>query len=155
MTEGMQYNVDAGKAALHSLEQLGLFDKIRLLPSFDPEYADRGGILLHILVREHPCQSVSLKGEWSFLVKESGWPDLRTLQPGGSVCVQQRNIAGLDRTVSATVATSNLWQPEVQTHPCTFRMMCTSDLSMCILTWEALKIPTTTLCGWGPSASGS
>ncbi len=33
--------------------------------------------------------------------------------------------------------------------------MCTSDLSMCILTWEALKIPTTTLCGWGPSASGS
>jgi hypothetical protein len=113
VTEGMQYNVDAGKAALDSLEQLGLFDKIRLLPSFDPEYADRGGILLHILVREHPCQSVSLKGEWSFLAKESGWPDLRTLQPGGSVCVQQRNIAGLDRTVSATVATSNLWQPEV------------------------------------------
>jgi hypothetical protein len=76
VTEGMQYNVDAGKAALHSLEQLGLFDKIRLLPSFDPEYADRGGVLLHILVREHPCQSVSLKGEWSFLAKESGWPDL-------------------------------------------------------------------------------
>ncbi len=76
MSEGMQYNVDAGKAALDSLEQLGLFDKIRLLPSFDPEYADRGGILLHILVREHPCQSVSLKGEWSFLAKESGWPDL-------------------------------------------------------------------------------
>jgi hypothetical protein len=28
------------------------------------------------LVKEHPYQSFSLKGEWNFLAKESGWPDL-------------------------------------------------------------------------------
>jgi hypothetical protein len=53
-----------------------LFDKIHLLPSFDLEFVDKGGILLHILLKEHPYQLVSLKGEWNFLAKEIGWHDL-------------------------------------------------------------------------------
>lgn len=36
-----------------------------------------------------------------------------TLQPGGSLCVEHRNINGLNRTVSGSVTTSNLLRPEV------------------------------------------
>jgi hypothetical protein len=64
------------KQSIHNLKYLKLFDKLCLLPSFDPEFVDKGGILLHILVKEHPYQLVSLKGEWSFLAKESSWPNL-------------------------------------------------------------------------------
>ncbi len=54
MTEGMQYNADASKATLHNLEQLGLFDKIRLLPSFDPKFADKGGFYFIYWSRNTP-----------------------------------------------------------------------------------------------------
>ncbi|KAG0599508.1 hypothetical protein M758_12G157500 [Ceratodon purpureus] len=110
--EGMQFNADAGKAAVRRVEQLGLFDKVNVLAASDSDCGDREGIALHIVVKESPCQSADVNTEWSFLCNDAGRPNLSTLQPGASLCVQHRNINGLNRTVSGSVSTSNLLRPE-------------------------------------------
>lgn len=110
--EGMPFNSEAGKAALKRIEQLGLFDKVNILAASDSDCGDRKGIAVHILVKEGPRQSAEVSTEWSFLCNDAGRPDLWTLQPGGSLCVQHRNINGLSRTVSGCISTSNLLRPQ-------------------------------------------
>lgn len=74
--EGMQFNSEAGKAALRSVEQLGLFDKVNMLAASDSGCGDREGIALHIVVKESPRQSADVSTEWSFLCNDAGRPNL-------------------------------------------------------------------------------
>ena len=72
----MQYNMGAGKAALHAVEQLGLFEKVSVLAAADGECGDTDGVALKIRLRERPRHSAALSSEWSFLCNDSGRPTL-------------------------------------------------------------------------------
>ena len=72
----MQFNSEAGQAALKMVEQLGLFDKVNVVAASDSDCGGREGIALHIVVKESPRQSADLSTEWSFLCNDAGRPNL-------------------------------------------------------------------------------
>lgn len=76
----MQYNVGAGKAALHNIFQLNLFDNVQVIPQPDAELSDGGGVMLDVVVSERPAKCAYVDTEWSFVTTDSGRPDLVHVQ---------------------------------------------------------------------------
>ncbi|KAH7424821.1 hypothetical protein KP509_11G026700 [Ceratopteris richardii] len=107
---GHIFNIEAGKKALRDINSLGLFSNIEVNPRPDEE--KEGGIVVEIKLKELDQQTAEVSTEWSISPGGSGWPTLSSIQPGGSVTFEHRNLFGLNRSIFGSVTSNNLLNPQ-------------------------------------------
>uniref|UniRef100_A0A0D9XNE5 Uncharacterized protein n=1 Tax=Leersia perrieri TaxID=77586 RepID=A0A0D9XNE5_9ORYZ len=107
---GHIYNNAAGKQALNNIHSLGLFSSVEVQPRPDETY--QGGVVVAIKLKEQEPKSAQLATEWSIVPGCQGRPTLASIQPGGTLSFEHRNISGLNRSLVGSVTSSNLLNPE-------------------------------------------
>ncbi|KAI4997297.1 hypothetical protein ZWY2020_052639 [Hordeum vulgare] len=119
---GHIFNIGAGKQALKNINALGLFSNIEVNPR--PDETKEGGVLVEIKLKEQDPKSVEVETVWNFVPGDQGRPTLASIQPGGGVTFEHRNICGLNRSLAGSFSSSNLLNPQVDvsfkleyTHP--------------------------------------
>uniref|UniRef100_K3ZR18 Uncharacterized protein n=1 Tax=Setaria italica TaxID=4555 RepID=K3ZR18_SETIT len=90
---GHIYNIGAGKQALKHINSLALFSNIEVNPR--PDETKEGGVVVEIKLKEHEPKSAEA-----------------SIQPGGTVSFEHRNISGLNRSLVGSVTSSNLLNPQ-------------------------------------------
>ncbi|XLR55786.1 hypothetical protein HN51_010112 [Arachis hypogaea] len=108
---GYVFNIEAAKQALRNINSsLALFSKIEVNPK--PDEKSEGGIIVEIKLKELDQKTAEVSTEWSIVPGRGGRPTLASLQPGGTVTFEHRNLQGLNRSVSGSVTTSNFFNPQ-------------------------------------------
>ncbi|KAJ0266732.1 hypothetical protein HA466_0006790 [Hirschfeldia incana] len=107
---GNVLNMKAANQAVKKLLSLNLFSNVEIVPRADEK--NEGGVILEINIREADRKSAEVSTEWSIVPGSGGAPSLDSLQPGGSVTFEHRNIHGLNRSLMGSVTASNLLNPE-------------------------------------------
>ncbi|URE42214.1 Surface antigen [Musa troglodytarum] len=107
---GHVFNIEAGKQALRNINSLALFSNIEVNPR--PDEKKEGGIIVEIKLREMDQKSAEVSTEWSIVPGRDGRPTLASVQPGGTVSFEHRNIKGLNRSIVGSVTSSNLLNPQ-------------------------------------------
>ncbi|XP_057548455.1 protein TOC75-3, chloroplastic-like [Amaranthus tricolor] len=107
---GHVFNIEAGKQALRNINSLGLFSNIEVNPR--PDEKNEGGIIVEIKLKELDQKSAEVSTEWSIVPGRQGRPTLASIQPGGTVSFEHRNIKGLNRSFLGSVTTSNFLNPQ-------------------------------------------
>ncbi|KAL6656827.1 hypothetical protein ACP70R_004607 [Stipagrostis hirtigluma subsp. patula] len=107
---GHIYNIGAGKQALKYINSLALFSNIEVTPR--PDETKEGGIVVEIKLKEMEPKSAEVTTEWSIVPGREGRPTLASIQPGGTVSFEHRNISGLNRSLVGSVTSSNLLNPQ-------------------------------------------
>ncbi|XP_057536080.1 protein TOC75-3, chloroplastic-like [Amaranthus tricolor] len=107
---GHVFNIEAGKQALRNINSLGLFSNIEVNPR--PDEKNEGGIIVEIKLKELDQKSAEVSTEWSIVPGPQGRPTLASIQPGGTVSFEHRNIKGLNRSFLGSVTTSNFLNPQ-------------------------------------------
>ncbi|MCO5603197.1 hypothetical protein L7F22_057344 [Adiantum nelumboides] len=110
LEEGYLFNIEAGKRALRNVNNLGLFSNIEVNPRPDEE--NDGGIVVEVKLKELDQKTAEVSTEWSIAPGGNGWPTLATIQPGGSVTFEHRNLQGLNRSLFGSVTSNNLLNPQ-------------------------------------------
>eukprot|EP00252_Welwitschia_mirabilis_P014976 TRINITY_DN33063_c0_g1_i1.p1 TRINITY_DN33063_c0_g1~~TRINITY_DN33063_c0_g1_i1.p1 ORF type:complete len:799 (+),score=141.39 TRINITY_DN33063_c0_g1_i1:214-2610(+) len=110
LAPGHVFNIEAGKQALRNLNSLGLFSNIEINPR--PDEQTEGGIIVEVKLKELEPKTAEVNTEWSIVPGRGGRPALASIQPGGSVTIEHRNIKGLNRSLIGTVTSSNLFNPQ-------------------------------------------
>uniref|UniRef100_A0A453IEA7 Toc75-like POTRA domain-containing protein n=1 Tax=Aegilops tauschii subsp. strangulata TaxID=200361 RepID=A0A453IEA7_AEGTS len=90
---GHIFNIGAGKQALKNINSLALFSNIEVNPR--PDETKEGGIVVEIKLKELEPKSAEA-----------------SIQPGGTVSFEHRNIYGLNRSIVGSVTSSNLLNPQ-------------------------------------------
>ncbi|KAF8669354.1 hypothetical protein HU200_051695 [Digitaria exilis] len=106
---GYIYNVGAAKQALKHINALGLFSNIEV--SHRPDEAKEGGLVVEIKLKEQKPKSAEVTTEWSIVPAHQGRPTLASIQPGGTISFEHRNISGFNRSLVGSVTSSNLLNP--------------------------------------------
>ncbi|XP_030537608.2 protein TOC75-3, chloroplastic [Rhodamnia argentea] len=104
------FNIEAGKQALRNINSLALFSNIEVNPR--PDEKNEGGIIVEIKLKELEQKQAEVSTEWSIVPGRGGRPTLASLQPGGTVSFEHRNIKGLNRSILGSVTTSNFFNPQ-------------------------------------------
>ncbi|XP_072975026.1 protein TOC75-3, chloroplastic-like [Typha angustifolia] len=107
---GHVFNIEAGKQALRNINSLALFSNIEVNPR--PDEKNDGGIIVEIKLKELEQKSAEVSTEWSIVPGRQGRPTLASIQPGGTVSFEHRNIKGLNRSIIGSVTSSNLLNPQ-------------------------------------------
>ncbi|KAK8948681.1 hypothetical protein KSP39_PZI006302 [Platanthera zijinensis] len=107
---GHVFNIEAGKQALRNINSLALFSNIEVNPR--PDEKNEGGIIVEIKLKELEQKSAEVSTEWSIVPGRQGRPTLASIQPGGTVTFEHRNIKGLNRSIVGSVTSSNLLNPQ-------------------------------------------
>lgn len=107
---GQIFNIEAGKQALRNINSLGLFSNIEVNPR--PDEKNEGGIIVEIKLKELDQKSAEVSTEWSIVPGRQGRPTLASIQPGGTVSFEHRNLQGLNRSLLGSVTTSNFFNPQ-------------------------------------------
>ncbi|CAL9058522.1 protein TOC75-3, chloroplastic-like [Musa acuminata AAA Group] len=107
---GHVFNIEAGKQALRNINSLALFSNIEVNPR--PDEKNEGGIIVEIKLREMDQKTAEVSTEWSIVPGRDGRPTLASVQPGGTVSFEHRNINGLNRSIVGSVTSSNLLNPQ-------------------------------------------
>ncbi|XP_023920680.2 protein TOC75-3, chloroplastic [Quercus suber] len=107
---GQVFNIEAGKQALRNINSLGLFSNIEVNPR--PDEKNEGGIIVEIKLKELEQKSAEVATEWSIVPGRGGRPTLASLQPGGTITFEHRNLSGLNRSIMGSVTTSNFLNPQ-------------------------------------------
>ncbi|KAK8933922.1 hypothetical protein KSP39_PZI015189 [Platanthera zijinensis] len=89
-----------------------MFSNIEVNPR--PDEKNEGGIIVEIKLKELEQKPVEVSTEWSIVPGRQGRPTLASIQPGGTVTFEHRNIKGLDRSILGSVTLSNLLNPQEQ-----------------------------------------
>ncbi|GBG61930.1 hypothetical protein CBR_g26093 [Chara braunii] len=110
MQRGEMYNIEDGRKALRDVFMLQLFENVQVVPK--PDESEEGSVVVDIVVKERQMKTAEVETEWSIAPGESGRPALASIQPGGSVFFEHRNIAGENRSIYGSVSTSNLFNPQ-------------------------------------------
>ncbi|KAL3518153.1 hypothetical protein ACH5RR_020742 [Cinchona calisaya] len=110
LQKGEVFNIEAGKQALRNVNSLGLFSNIEVNPR--PDEKNEGGIIVEIKLKELEQASAEVSTEWNIVPGRGGRPTLASIQPGGTVSFEHRNIRGLNRSLLGSVNTSNLLNPQ-------------------------------------------
>ncbi|GFZ19853.1 translocon at the outer envelope membrane of chloroplasts 75-III [Actinidia rufa] len=110
LQEGHVFNIEAGKQALRNLNSLALFSNIEVNPK--PDEKREGGIIVEIKLKELEQKSAEVSTEWSIVPGHGGRPTLASIQPGGTVSFEHRNLKGLNRSILGSVTTSNFLNPQ-------------------------------------------
>ncbi|CAN1150525.1 Protein TOC75-3, chloroplastic [Linum perenne] len=107
---GNVFNIEDGKLALKNINALALFSNIEVNPK--PDEKKEGGIIVEIKLKELEPKSAEVSTEWSIVPGRGGRPTLASIQPGGTVSFEHRNIKGLNRSVVGSITTSNFFLPQ-------------------------------------------
>ncbi|KAL5991821.1 hypothetical protein ACLOJK_012732 [Asimina triloba] len=107
---GHVFNIEAGKLALRNINSLALFSNIEVNPR--PDEKNDGGIIVEIKLKELEQKSAEVSTEWSIVPGRQGRPTLASIQPGGTVSFEHRNLKGLNRSILGSVTSSNLLNPQ-------------------------------------------
>ncbi|CAK9187872.1 unnamed protein product [Ilex paraguariensis] len=107
---GNVFNIEAGKQALRNINSLALFSNIEVNPR--PDEKNEGGIIVEIKLKELEQKSAEVSTEWSIVPGRGGRPTLASIQPGGTVSFEHRNLKGLNRSILGSVTTSNFLNPQ-------------------------------------------
>ncbi|KAL6180566.1 hypothetical protein ACLB2K_047227 [Fragaria x ananassa] len=107
---GYVFNIEAGKQALRNINSLALFSNIEVNPR--PDEKNEGGIIVEIKLKELEQKTAEVSTEWSIVPGRGGYPTLASLQPGGTVTFEHRNLKGLNRSILGSVTTSNFYNPQ-------------------------------------------
>nr|KYP58515.1 hypothetical protein KK1_013926 [Cajanus cajan] len=107
---GYTFNIEAGKQALRNVNSLALFSNIEVNPR--PDEKQEGGIIVEIKLKELEQKSAEVSTEWSLVPGRGGYPTLASVQPGGTVSFEHRNLQGLNRSVNGSITTSNFLNPQ-------------------------------------------
>ncbi|CAN0854350.1 Protein TOC75-3, chloroplastic [Linum grandiflorum] len=107
---GNVFNIEDGKTGLRNLNALSLFSNIEVNPK--PDEKKEGGIIVEINLKELEPKSAEVSTEWSIVPGRGGRPTLASIQPGGNVLFEHRNIKGLNRSVTGSITTSNFFLPQ-------------------------------------------
>ncbi|RHN76121.1 putative chloroplast envelope protein translocase, IAP75 [Medicago truncatula] len=107
---GNTFNIEAGKQALKNINSLSLFSNIEVNPR--PDETSEGGIIVEIKVKEMDQKTADVSTEWSIIPGRGGYPTLASLQPGGTISFEHRNLQGLNRALSGSITTSNFFNPQ-------------------------------------------
>ncbi|KAF7823697.1 protein TOC75-3, chloroplastic-like [Senna tora] len=107
---GYTFNIEAGKQALRNINSLALFSNIEVNPR--PDEKNEGGIIVEIKLKELEQKTAEVSTEWSIVPGRGGRPTLASLQPGGTVTFEHRNLQGLNRSLIGSVTTSNFFNPQ-------------------------------------------
>ncbi|XP_073054790.1 protein TOC75-3, chloroplastic-like [Primulina eburnea] len=110
LRQGQVFNIEAGKQALRNINSLALFSNIEVNPR--PDEKNEGGIIVEIKLKELEQKSAEVSTEWSIVPGRGGRPTLASIQPGGTVSFEHRNIQGLNRSLLGSVTTSNFLNPQ-------------------------------------------
>ncbi|XP_024974988.1 protein TOC75-3, chloroplastic [Cynara cardunculus var. scolymus] len=110
LQKGYIFNIEAGKQALRNINSLSLFSNIEVNPR--PDEKNEGGIIVEIKLKELEQKSAEVSTEWSIVPGRGGRPTLASIQPGGTVSFEHRNIKGLNRSLLGSVTTSNFLNPQ-------------------------------------------
>ncbi|XP_051134327.1 protein TOC75-3, chloroplastic [Andrographis paniculata] len=110
LRQGKVFNIEAGKQALRNINALTLFSNIEVNPR--PDEKNEGGIIVEIKLKELEQKSAEVSTEWSIVPGAGGRPTLASIQPGGTVSFEHRNIKGLNRSLLGSVTTSNFLNPQ-------------------------------------------
>ncbi|XP_027341151.1 protein TOC75-3, chloroplastic-like isoform X1 [Abrus precatorius] len=107
---GYTFNIEAGKQALRNINSLALFSNIEVNPR--PDENNEGGIIVEIKLKELEQKTAEVSTEWSIVPGRGGHPTLASLQPGGTVTFEHRNLQGLNRSLTGSITTSNFLNPQ-------------------------------------------
>jgi len=107
---GDLYNLDDGKKALRDIFLLQLFDNVQVVPR--PDQADPQSVNVDIMLRERPKKTAEVECEWNVAPGDTGRPSLVSVQPGGTVFFEHRNLQGEGRQLYGSVSTSNFFAPQ-------------------------------------------
>ncbi|EFJ06295.1 hypothetical protein SELMODRAFT_430784 [Selaginella moellendorffii] len=110
LSSGKIFNIEAGKKALRNINNLSLFSNIEVNPRPDEEI--EGGITVEVKLKELEQNTTEISTEWSIVPGNSRRPTLASIQPGGNVTFEHRNIKGLNHTLFCTVTSNNLFNPQ-------------------------------------------
>ncbi|KAJ4725758.1 protein TOC75-3, chloroplastic-like [Melia azedarach] len=110
LRQGNVFNIEAGKQALRNINSLALFSNIEVNPR--PDEKNEGGIIVEIKLKELDQKSAEVSAEWSLVPGRGGRPTFASLQPGGTVSFEHRNLQGLNRSILGSVTTSNFLNPQ-------------------------------------------
>lgn len=110
LRQGHVFNIEAGKQALRNINSLALFSNIEVNPR--PDEKNEGGIIVEIKLKELEQKTAEVSSEWSIVPGRGGRPTLASIQPGGTVSFEHRNIKGLNRSILGSVTTSNFLNPQ-------------------------------------------
>ncbi|XAR60640.1 hypothetical protein NMG60_11034095 [Bertholletia excelsa] len=110
LRQGHVFNIEAGKQALRNINSLALFSNIEVNPR--PDEKNEGGIIVEIKLKELEQKSAEVSTEWSIVPGRGGGPTLASIQPGGTVSFEHRNLKGLNRSILGSVTTSNFLNPQ-------------------------------------------
>ncbi|VFQ98221.1 unnamed protein product [Cuscuta campestris] len=110
LRKGKVFNIEVGKQALRNINSLSLFSNIEVNPR--PDEKNEGGIIVEIKLKELDHKSAEVSTEWSIVPGRGGRPTLASIQPGGTVSFEHRNIKGLNRSILGSVTTSNFLNPQ-------------------------------------------
>ncbi|CAA2969642.1 TOC75-3, chloroplastic [Olea europaea subsp. europaea] len=110
LRQGQVFNIEDGKQALRNINSLALFSNIEVNPR--PDEKNEGGIIVEIKLKELEQKSAEVSTEWSIVPGRGGRPTLASVQPGGTVSFEHRNINGLNRSILGSVTTSNFLDPQ-------------------------------------------
>ena len=108
---GYTFNIEVGKQALRNINSLALFSNIEVNPR--PDEKNEGGIIVEIKLKELEQKTAEVSTEWSIVPGRGGRPTLASIQPGGTVTFEHRNLQGLNRSIMGSVTTSNFLNPQV------------------------------------------
>ncbi|CAN6696015.1 unnamed protein product [Malus baccata var. baccata] len=107
---GYVFNIEAGKQALRNINSLALFSNIEVNPR--PDEKNEGGIIVEIKLKELEQKTAELNTEWNIVPGRGGYPTLASLEPGGTVTFEHRNLGGLNRSILGSITTSNFLNPQ-------------------------------------------
>ncbi|KAF8397439.1 hypothetical protein HHK36_016356 [Tetracentron sinense] len=110
LRQGHVFNIEAGKQALRNINSLALFSNIEVNPR--PDEKNEGGIIVEIKLKELEQKTAEVSTEWSIVPGRQGRPTLASIQPGGTVSFEHRNLKGLNRSLLGSVTTSNFLNPQ-------------------------------------------
>ncbi|KAE9588160.1 putative chloroplast envelope protein translocase, IAP75 [Lupinus albus] len=110
LRSGYTFNIEAGKQALRNINSLALFSNIEVNPR--PDEKNEGGIIVEIKLKELDQKTAEVSTEWSIVPGRGGRPTLASIQPGGTVSFEHRNLYGLNRSVNGSITTSNFLNPQ-------------------------------------------
>ncbi|MCL7035521.1 hypothetical protein MKW94_027988 [Papaver nudicaule] len=110
LRQGHVFNIEAGKLALRNINSLALFSNIEVNPR--PDEKNDGGIIVEIKLKELEQQNAEVSTEWSIVPGRQGRPTLASIQPGGTVTIEHRNLQGLNRSLIGSITTSNFIDPQ-------------------------------------------
>ncbi|KAK9123928.1 hypothetical protein Sjap_013530 [Stephania japonica] len=107
---GHVFNIEAGKQALRNINSLALFSNIEVNPR--PDEKKEGGIIVEIKLKELEQKTAEVSTEWSIVPGRNGRPTLASIQPGGTVTIEHRNLNGLNRSLVGSLNTNNFIDPQ-------------------------------------------